>query len=215
MAAGNEEAQAAIISEIQSLLASSDSNPSAQLFAAQVFLKHGLTKDALQCVHLGTVLEHNALALQIYLKLDRLDLAQQALGILKAADEESVLTSLASAHIALAGGSSTAGDALHYLNALSEQYGPSPLLLILSACANILVGEYSEAETKLLEGKKEFGNNADLLINLIVASQYLDKSSDEYVQELRESFPHCHFLQALDRVDGAYSREAVKYKVAA
>ena len=194
----------------------SDGSPAVQLYAAQLFLTHGLTKDALQCVHLGTTLEHISMALQIYLKLDRIDLAQSQLDLLRQADEDAVLTSLGAVHVALAGGSSTATDAAHYLNSLSEQYGPSPLLLNLSACANCMTGNYEEAESKLLDCKREFQQpNADTLINLIVCCQYLNKPCDEYLQELKESFATHAFLGGLDRVEGAYAREALKYKVAA
>jgi coatomer protein complex subunit epsilon len=138
--------------------------------------------------------------------LDRIDLAQAQLDLLRQADEDAVLTSLGAVHVALAGGSSTATDAAHYLNSLSEQYGPSPLLLNLSACANCMTGEYEEAEAKLLDCKREFQQpNADTLINLIVCCQYLNKPCDEYLQEL-ESFATHAFLGGLDRVEGAYAR---------
>lgn len=205
----------ALVDEMKTLLAS-DGTPSVQLYASQLFLAHGLTKDALQCVYMGVTMEHISMALQIYLKLDRIDLAKAQLDLLRQTDEDAVLTSLGAVHVALAGGSSTASDAAHYLNSLSEQYGPSPLLLNLSACANCMTGDYEEAESKLLDCKREFQQpNADTLINLIVCSQYLNKPSDEYVQELKESFASHSFLAGLERVEGAFAREALKYKVAA
>lgn len=198
-------------------LVSGSEGASVQLYAAQMFLGHGLTKDALQLVYSGATLEHVAMTLQIFLKLDRIDLATRQLEKLRSKDEDAVLASLGAVHIALAGGSSTASDASHYLNSLSEQYGPSPLLLNLSACAYIMIGDYDEAESKLLDCKREFPQqpNPETLINLIVASQYLNKPSDEYVAELKESFAAHPFLAGLERVEGAYAREAMKYKVAA
>lgn len=161
-------------------------------------------------------MEHISMALQIYLRLDRVDLAHAQLELLRQADEDAVLTSLGAVHVALAGGRSTAADAAHYLNSLSEQYGPSPLILNLSACAHCMTGDYEEAETKLLDCKREFQTpDADTLINLIVCSQYLNKDSAEYIQELKESFASHAFLAGLDRVEGAFARESIKYKVAA
>lgn len=46
-----------------------------QLVAAMVYMHEGDTKEALRCVHLGTTMEHLALTVQIFLKMDRLDLA--------------------------------------------------------------------------------------------------------------------------------------------
>ena len=40
-----------------------------------VYMHEGDTKEALRCVHLGTTMEHLALTVQIFLKMDRLDLA--------------------------------------------------------------------------------------------------------------------------------------------
>lgn len=206
----------AAVDEMKSLLASSDGNTAVQLYASQLFLTHGLTKDALQCVHLGSTMEHTSMALQIYLKLDRIDLAKKQLNILKQLDEDAVLTSLGGAYIALAGGRSTASDAQHFMNSLSEQYGPSPLLLNLIACSYCTLGEYVEAETRLIECKKEFEQpNADTLINLIVCSQFLNKDATSYVTELKEGFPSHPYCEALSRVEGAFDREAIKYKVKA
>jgi hypothetical protein len=40
-----------------------------------VFMHEGDAKEALRCVHLGATMEHLALTVQIFLKMDRLDLA--------------------------------------------------------------------------------------------------------------------------------------------
>jgi ATP/maltotriose-dependent transcriptional regulator MalT len=133
-------------------------------------------------------------------------------------DEDAVLTSLSAVHVALAGGSLTASDAVHTLSALSEQYGPSPLLLNLLACAYCMKGDYDEAEAKLLDCQRDFSQNPahlDTLINLIVVSQYLDKPYDSYLLELQRMFPAHPFLAGLEHVEGAFAQEALKYKVTA
>jgi len=211
--ADDEVTKNSIVDEMKAL-AAANSSPSVQLYASHLYLSHGLTKDALSCVHTGSTMEHSSIVLQIYLKLDRLDLALQQLELMRQLDEDAILTSLAAIHVALAGGSSTASDAAHHLNSLSEQYGPSPLLLNLSACANCMTGDYAEAEAKLLECKKEAQSpHPDTLVNLIVCSQYLNKPTSEYVNELMEMMPEHPFLEGLKRVEGAFSREATKYKV--
>jgi len=209
-----EDAKNIVVEEMKALVAGT-TETSVQLYAAQLFLDHGLTSNALSLLS-NTIMEHASMALQIYLKLDRIDLAQRQLALLRQMDEDAVLTSLGAVHIALAGGSSTASDAAHYLSSLSEQYGPSPLLLNLGACANCMTGDYEEAESKLLECKREFPTPlAETLVNLVVCSQYLGKPSSSYIAELKETFPEHAFLAGLDRVEGAFAREAIKYKVAA
>mmetsp|Transcript_21251 Transcript_21251/g.49006 ORF Transcript_21251/g.49006 Transcript_21251/m.49006 type:complete len:203 (-) Transcript_21251:232-840(-) len=199
------------------LLSDNQGSVNVSLYASQLFLRHGLVKDALQSVYGGTDMERMSMSLQLYLKLDRIDLAEQQLTSLRNADEDAVLCSLGSIHIALAKGRSTASDALHVANALSEQYGPSPLLLNLMACAHMTMGNYADAETRLLECQREHPQQvlADTYINLLVCSQYLGKDVAPVMKELQQAFPAHPYCQAFERVDSAFERESLKYKVKA
>jgi coatomer subunit epsilon len=204
-----------IIHKLQSMLGDGVS-PLVQLIAANVFLQAGMKKEALQCVHTGTTLEQVSLCAQIYILLDRLDLAKQSLQQMRQMDEDSMLTQVTSVQIALAVGSSLASDASHTLNQVSEQYGPSPMLLNLMACAYLQSGNYAEAENKLEQARSEFSaSDVDTIVNTIVALQYQQKPVGQYVMALKQQYPN-HFLsQGLDTVQGAFDREAVKYRVSA
>lgn len=203
------------VEELQTMLGDGV-DPSTQLTAAHVFLMAGMKKEALQCVHQGKTLEQISCGLQIYLQLDRIDLAQKQLAILKQTDEDSILTQLGSVHLALATGSSMAKDAVHTLNQLSEQYGPSVFLLNLTACAYLQAGQYAQAESKLEQARQEFqANDADTLVNLILAYQYQKKPTGPLVQALKVSFPNHFLAQGLEIVEGAFERESVKYRVTA
>lgn len=201
-----------MIPQLQSLLGDGVS-PRVQATAAHVFLKADMKKEALQCVHQGLTMEQVGLCVQIYILLDRLDLAEQALQQLRRTDEDSMLTQLSSVQVALATGSSMAGEAVHTLTQISEQYGPSPMLLNLMACAHMQGGNYAEAERKLAQAREEFSaDDVDTLVNLIVASQYQFKPIGEYVGALKKQYP-THFLSlGLDTVGGAFDREAIKYR---
>ena len=146
--ATDEATQLTVIEAMKSLLAETG-HTSVQLFAAQLFLQASLVKDALSCVHLGVTMEHICTTLHIYIQMDRLDLAKEQLSLLKQADEDAVLTQLASVQVALATGSSTAKDAIHTLQTLSEQYGPSPLLLNLFAASYMTSSQYEEAPIEI------------------------------------------------------------------
>jgi coatomer protein complex subunit epsilon len=214
-----------ILEQLKALLASAASNdtvtPALQLLAAQTFLAAGQTKEALSCVHWGVSMEQIALSLQIYLKLDRLDLAQEQLSLLKQADEEAILTQLAQVYLHICTGASAAQDAIHHLNSLSEQYGPSPLLLNLMACAYMVVGQYGLAEARLQECRTELASTgamatphaADTLINLIVCLQHQNKSNTDLLEDMQKGFPGHAFCQGLDRVVSAIDRESIKYRV--
>jgi len=210
---GNTSQCQTVIQQLQSMLGDGVSS-SVQLTAAHVFLSAGMKKEALQCVHQGSTMEHLTLCVQIYIILDRLDLAQKALKQLRRTDEDSMLTQLASVQVALATGSSMAGEAAHTLNQISEQYGPSPMLLNLTACAHMQAGNYKEAEGKLQQAREEFSaNDADTLVNSIVVSQYLHKPVGDLTAALKQHYPN-HFLSVgIDTVEGAFDREAIKYRV--
>ena len=100
-----------------------------------LLLLPNLLREALHCVHMGLTMEHLAMCVQIYIKIDRLDLARESLNLLKQADEDSILAQLTSAYIAIGQGSSRSDDAVHILAGLSEQYGPSLMLLNCMAVA--------------------------------------------------------------------------------
>ena len=201
--------------QLKSLAANSTDIAGVQLAAAQVFLDAGLNKDALQCVHGAATMEHSALVLQVYLRIDRLDLAQQQLRQLKATDEDAVLTQLGAIYCNLATGSSGAADALHGVNTLLEQYGASPLLANLCACALMLQGNYAEAEGRLQECLQEFPENIlpDTLINMVVCSQHQQKPTQPWVAQMKTAYPLHSFCAGVDRVQAAFDREVGKYKV--
>ena len=212
--AGNEGTQASIIDQLKTIAASSPT-PAVQLTTSQVLLSAGQTKEALQQVFQGSSMEQLAMILQIYLKLDRLDLAKQQLSALKQKDEDAILTQLGSVYVSLATGASGAGDAVHVLNSLTEQYGASPFLLNLMAAGLMMQGEYAAAETKLQEFLRDFNEVVipDTLVNMIVCNVQQNKSPDEYIGKLKTQFPTHPFNAGLDRVTAAFERESIKYKV--
>lgn len=209
---GSEAMAQPLVHQLQSMLG--DASPSVQLTAAHVFLQAGMKKEALQCVHEGTTLEQISLCVQIYILIDRIDLASKSLAQMRRQDEDSMLTQLSGVHVALATGSSVAADAVHTLTQLSEQYGPSPLLLNLMACAYLQSGKYSEADAKLEQARVEFqATDVDTLVNSIVALQYQNKASAELVGQLKMQYPNHFLAKGLETVQGAFDREASKYRV--
>jgi len=210
--AATEDAPQTVIQQLQSMLGD-DVSPRIQVTAANVFLQANMKKEALQCVHQGLTMEQISLCVQIYILLDRLDLAEQSLDQLRRTDEDSMLTQLSSVQVALATGSSMAGEAVHTLTQISEQYGPSPILLNLMACAQLQAGNYAEAELKLSQAREEFSaDDADTLVNLIVACQHQHKPVEQYVAALKQQYPN-HFLSlGLSTVEGAFDRESIKYR---
>jgi len=196
----------------------SASNTSLQLTACHIFLQANLIREALQCVHHGLTMEHLAMCLQIYIKIDRLDLANDALGLMKQADEDSILAQLGSAYVAISHGKSRCEDAVHILSGLSEQYGPSVMLLNCLAVANMVGGKYEVAEGSLKEALVEGGGkHTDTLVNMVVCGQHLGRGAEleKYLNMLKTGHLDHPFVQGLLRVEGAFERESQKYQVQA
>ena len=217
-AGGDSATKQSIIGQLQAMLNDPETfTATVQLTACHVFLLHGdMTREALQCVHLGTTMEHLATCLQIFLKMDRLDLAEEQLRFMKQADEDAILTQLCQAFISLATGSSRAEDATYVLTHLTEQYGPSPFLLNCLALASISAGKYDSAEAALKEALAEDTNNSDALVNLCVCYQHLGKEDElnAIVKRIKETHPEHFYVQGLQRVETAIEREGIKYAVA-
>lgn len=216
----DETALQPIVDQIKTLVGSNPSDPSVQLTASQVLLKAGQTKEALQCVYNSpSNPQHLLAALQIYIKMDRPDLAKSTLDKLMRIDEESVPAQLGAVFVALACGSSTAANATHYLHSLSEQYGPSPFLLNLLACAYMQQGDYSAAYEKLKECERDHPELSatvpDTLINAIACCVHMNKMDEmaDNVAQMKARHPTHPFNAGLDRVNQAFDREAIKYKV--
>lgn len=216
----SESSRQTIVDTLKSMLDTDSSSTSLQLTAANIFLQHGMTREALQCVHLGTTMEHLAVALQIYLRIDRIDLAKQQLELLRQADEDAVLTQLGGVFVSIATGRSMANDAIHHLNSLSEQYGQSPMLLNIAAVAHMTAGNMEGAENALNEARTEHGcaDDADTLVNTVVCYQHMGKGSSEiepFLMKLKSVHPNHPYVQGLVRVEGAFERESQKYAVKA
>ncbi len=131
---------------------------------------------------------------------------------MKQADEDSVLVQLTSANRAVAQGISRSEDAVHILASLSEQYGPSLMLLNCMAMANIVGGKYEAAEGNLKEAILDFWgeNDLDTLMNMVVCSQYSGKKGgemDKYLNALKVGHVLHLFVQGLVQVEGAFEQQ--------
>ncbi|CAN0099471.1 unnamed protein product, partial [Laminaria digitata] len=126
-------------------------NPTVQLLAAAVFMHEGDVKEAARTINNGVTMEQRAMLAQIYLKMDRVDLALKQVRVLQQADEDATLTQLVIAWVHVAQGGKRYQEAAYIFEELIDKYQASPMLLNSSAVAKMHMGEYQDAESSLIE----------------------------------------------------------------
>lgn len=160
------------------------------IVAATIYYMEQNYDAALRVLQQAETLECVALTLQIYLKLDRVDLAKKELKQMQDMDDDATLTQLANAWVNMALGTGKLQDAYYIFQEMCDKHSATPLLLNGQASCFIGQGKFEEAESALQEALDKDTNNPDTLINMIVLSQHFGKPievSNRYLSQLRES----------------------------
>ncbi|CAG8445959.1 21918_t:CDS:2 [Dentiscutata erythropus] len=195
------------------------SNATVQIVAGMIYYHEGLFEDALKIlVRHNRNLECVALIIQIYLQLDRLDLAKRELAATKTWAEDAMLAQLIEAWVGLR----TGGDKYQEAYYIYEEIAQSPSsntvkVLNGQAVCNIHLGRYPEAESLLLEALNKNNSDPDTLVNLIVVSNLIGKPTEvvnRYITQLKEVAPNHVFLQDLDLKTSLFDRSAQRFALA-
>lgn len=182
------------------------------LIAGIIYGAENKFSDAFSALQRPTAsLEHGALCVLLYLQMDRLDMAEKQLEKMQAIEEDSTLTQLASAWVFIAKGGEKCDEASLLFQELGDRFGTSTTLLNGSAVAFMMLQNYPEAERLLLESAEKDGENADTLINLIVASRHLGKTVDQYLSQLKRIAPAHPWLESMGRLEAGFDRIAANF----
>lgn len=187
-----KQSKDSIIGTFNELLADTacNRNPTVLLIAGIVHMHEENYAEALKICHVGLSLEMHALCVQLYIKMDRLDKAEQALKAMVSMDDDATITQLATAWLGLAMGGAKVQEASYIFQELGEKYNWTPLLYNGRAAAHMKLGDWEEAEHDLLEAFNKDAKDADTLANLITCGLHLSKNTARYASQLKIIAPN-------------------------
>ncbi|KAK0416968.1 hypothetical protein QR680_012776 [Steinernema hermaphroditum] len=189
----NPEKRKLIAEEVtDELTTNMTNNEITHLMASLVFMAENDIENALRVLHMPESLECTAASIQCLLKLDRADLATKELKKMQEVDEDATLTQLALAWCNVYFGKEKLNDAFYIYQEMIDKYGANPSLLVSQASCLIQQEKYEDAQKLLLDAQQRDAHNPEVLVNLVVVSQFLGKAPEvtgRYIKQLTTEFP--------------------------
>jgi len=217
-----EDGKELVVQQVQEWLQSEmlKKDDTLQIIAAHIFIEENKHKEALKVLaNPGENLEKLALCVQIYLKIDRVDLAAKHVKLMQDIDDDDTLTQLAQSWLMITQGGDKVTEASFLLQELIEKFGPSPRVLNGLAVCQIHLRNYAQAFQHLKQARDLAVQNkepvaAETFVNSIVCLQHLRKGQDvleKITAELAAAAPGHSYLKKQQEMSVVFDTQAQLY----
>jgi len=190
-------------------------NELSNIVMAIIYIKENDLDKAWQYVRNSTSLEGRALVVQIFLALNRLDLAQKEYNQMAKKDDNAVIVRLANAWICLHRcEDDSVESALICFQELMNKYGKSVSLLNSAALAYMQLGNNDAAEEALLQSLEKDQRSSETKINLIILYSNMKqwKKADSQYKQLRSGDPDNPWLSQISQMERQFDRSSIQFE---
>eukprot|EP00761_Pharyngomonas_kirbyi_P012419 gb/GECH01012446.1/.p1 GENE.gb/GECH01012446.1/~~gb/GECH01012446.1/.p1 ORF type:complete len:293 (+),score=79.87 gb/GECH01012446.1/:1-879(+) len=212
------DSRSSVVEKVNEIISNQTNvNSSLMSTAATIYLHEGDYKNALRMVHNPFTIEMASIQATTLLRMNRVDLAQQTLKKMQDMDDDSTLTQLVSAYIAMTPGVNRLKEAESIFDELEQRFGETVSLTNGRALCHMAASEFAEAEGLLLEALAKRSNDVDTLINLIVCAHNSKKSQDyinRYLKELKSRYPGHPWVKKINAAETMFDEKSAVYNKA-
>lgn len=194
-------------SQIESLAPDNWVSP---VMCASIQLQEGQHENALRTLQLTDHIEGLAMQTQIFIMLERVDLAKKQIAKM---DEDATVTQLATAWTNISIGGEKAQEAYYIYQELMDKTQSSPNLLNGAAAAHIAQGKWEEADGAVKEAAEKDPNFAETLINQVMVSTQTgcEDIARRTLATLRGSCQTHPFVKDLEKKESDMDRLILQY----
>jgi len=188
--------------------------PPVKLIAGIILFRAKKYEECLRVMHDTEMLEGLSLLVQLFLEINRPDLANRELSKMRAKQDDAIATTLAGTWISVMQGNlAQCKEAAFTYQELIDKYGPSTPLLSGLAVAEMKLGNYQKAEKILQDSLMQDTNSVTTRINLVVVAQHLNQPTDKIKRDLNKlmtTAPDHPWVASLKRAEVDFDSAARK-----